>query len=84
MPIKHLCVLIHTRSKGEVGNDKPSSIFSGLLSGSFCYLCFTFVFAMLSSLFLVAYDHLLEKLTSVVFPCVLSLPHMVSLVRCDT
>ena len=50
-----------------------------------CYLCFVFVFAMLSCLFLAGW----EKADLLVFLCVkfsyfLSLSHMLSLDRCGT
>ena len=49
MQTKYLCVLIHIRNKGEVCL-KPSS--DGASFGDhFCYLCFIFIFVMLSCLF---------------------------------
>ena len=61
MQTKHLCVLIHIRTKGEVGTVKkfkPSSknVFTdqggAFFVDHFCYLCFVFV--MLSCLYIAA------------------------------
>ena len=65
MQTKHLCALIHIRTKGEVAVPvnmfKPFSVFfCWLFQGSasfvdhFCYLCFILIFVMLSCLFLAA------------------------------
>ena len=58
MQTKRLCVLIHTRIKGGVAPlymFKPSiELFYWplFILDTFCYLCFKFVFIILSSLFL--------------------------------
>ena len=61
---KHLCTLIHIRTKDEVGTVKkikPSE--DNLLTiprrcffvDPFCHICFRFIFVMLSCLFLAAF-----------------------------
>ena len=53
MRTKHLCVLIHIRNKGEVGTEIVLLTVQGGASfvDPFCYLCFVFVFVILSCLF---------------------------------
>ena len=79
---EHLCVLIHISNKGEVGTVKyvkPSSnfltdCFKAMLRFwiLFCYLCFMFVFVILSCLFLVAFN-CLESADILALLCVLFL-----------
>ena len=51
MQTKHLCALIHIRTKGETGSDLGIMLTVPrrcLFWDFFCYLCFMFIFIMLS------------------------------------
>ena len=60
MHTKYLCFLIHIRNKGEFGTIKHIKASSNFLTDRskavdlFCYLCFMFVFVILSCLFFAA------------------------------
>ena len=96
MQTKHICALIHIRTKGEVhreaGSSPPVFFFTDrskavLLVDHLCFLCL--VFLILSRLFIAAlWSHAGKGLTSwlllVMFIVFFLLSHMVSWVRCGT
>ena len=104
MRTKHMCVLIHIKVKGEIGTVgtikmfKPSRDYFTdrskamlLLWIFFLHLCFTFVFIILSCLFLAALEspHCWERADflgffCMVFPCAfVTFPYRVSGVVID-
>ena len=77
MRIKHLCVLIYIRNKVEVGTS--SSLFTDrckrcFVCGSFCHVCFVFVYhtvlSVPSSLMATCLERCFGSLVCNVFSCV--------------
>ena len=95
MQTKHLCVLIHTRIEGEVDAIKPVIFLLtvqrwcfiwGYFSVFMFHVCLYYtVLSVHSSLVITCWERAdLLTLLCITFPCVLSLSHTVSWVRCGT